>query len=557
MMLQQQAGMAELHNQQEAFHERQQRLQLESTMHVQAQWQQQEDQLQKQQLRNEQQIERRLERQQHGLSENIEVLADRLAQLENLKSHTPEYEWGAKPSSQLSMSEHFQAQRSPSLKSETLMSKVHFEESLEHEKQRMQRAFDDKLAQQTQSADVGQKNWLMNAQNALEERERMLNSQWSNFEQQLKKREEEWKLEREAMANGMQNQMLSVLQAALSQIAPHPATGIQSESLSPLDSATLNLVRAVAAKYSQTSIVGVSPTVASVQQSVAVDQKREIKRETPSVKSATRRELSNSSQTSAAVKRTESQVARKTAVRKEESASSSSIRSQPKKTKEQSDPPPDDPDESEPSDSDNEASPAGGSDSSDAEGFSSEDEDIGMTTTTTTADGTTIWNCRPYIGYTNLEKFDEKASRDNRVNWWERFSDMASQGSWSDTMKIRQLRSRIRQQLGTGSCSYKSTRDDWKQMSRRSRKLYIGTTGSYSEWYFTMKMTDHETPLFIKKLRNDQLKTAHEGHRLQSITDLERALRRHEDVWREEGYASPAPKKPRDFRADNVHQGRT
>ncbi|OWZ01394.1 hypothetical protein PHMEG_00027228 [Phytophthora megakarya] len=100
-------------------------------------------------------------------------------------------------------------------------------------------------------------------------------------------------------------------------------------------------------------------------------------------------------------------------------------------------------------------------------------------------------------------------------------------------------------------------------------------------------MTDHETPLqffyrlsaaavkaevkiksssklreslirrFIKKLRNDQLKTALDGHRFQGITDLERALRRHEDVWREEGYDSPAPKKPRDFRADNVHQGRT
>ncbi|OWY92293.1 hypothetical protein PHMEG_00038765 [Phytophthora megakarya] len=235
--------------------------------------------------------------------------------------------------------------------------------------------------------------------------------------------------------------MLTVLQAALSQI---PATGIQSEPLSPSDSATLNPVRAVAAKNSQTPILGASPTVASVQQSVAVDQKREIKHEAPSVKSTTRRKSSNASQTSSAVKRTESQVARKTAVRKEESASSSSKRSQPKKAKKQSDPPPDDPDDSEPSDSDNEASPAGGSDSSDAEGFSSEDEDIGMTTTTTTADGTTVWNCRPYIGYTNLEKFDErKASRDNRVNWWERFSDMSSKGSWSDTMKIRQFRSRM------------------------------------------------------------------------------------------------------------------
>ncbi|OWY96737.1 hypothetical protein PHMEG_00032920, partial [Phytophthora megakarya] len=221
------------------------------------------------------------------------------------------------------------------------------------------------------------------------------------------------------MATGMQNQMLTVLQAALSQIAPHPTT-----------------VRALAAKNSHRPIVGASPTVASVQRSVVVEQKREIKRETPTVKSATRRGSSNASHTSSAVKRTESQVARKTAARKEESASSSSKRSQPKKAKEQSDPPPDDPDDSEPSDSDNDASRGGDSDSSDAEGFSSEDEDIGVTTTTTTADGTTIWNCRPYIGYTNLEKFDEKASRDNRVNWWERFSDMASQGSWSDTMKI-------------------------------------------------------------------------------------------------------------------------
>ncbi|OWY98754.1 LOW QUALITY PROTEIN: hypothetical protein PHMEG_00030406 [Phytophthora megakarya] len=225
------------------------------------------------------------------------------------------------------------------------MSKVHFEESLDQEKQPMQRAFDDQLAQQTQSADVGQKNWLTNAQNALEERERMLNSQWSNFELQLKKREEEWKLEKETMANGMQNLMLTVLQAALSKVAPHPATGIQSESLSPPDSATLN-------PNSQTPIVGASPIVAPVEYCGGP----KIKRETPSVKSATRREPSNASQTSSSGKRAASQVARKTSVRKEESISSSSKKSQSKKAKEQSDPHPDDPDDSEPSDSDNDAS---------------------------------------------------------------------------------------------------------------------------------------------------------------------------------------------------------
>ncbi|OWZ12320.1 hypothetical protein PHMEG_00014540 [Phytophthora megakarya] len=165
---------------------------------------------------------------------------------------------------------------------------------------------------------------------------------------------------------------------------------MQSESLSPPDSATLNPVRAVTAKNSQTPIVGASPTVASVQQSVAVNQKREIKRETPPVKSANRQESSNASQTPPTVRRTEPQVGRKTTARKGESTPSSSKRSQPKKAKEKSAPPPDDPDDSEPSDSDNDASRGGSSDSSDAESFLSEDEDIGMTTTTTTADGTTI-----------------------------------------------------------------------------------------------------------------------------------------------------------------------
>ncbi|OWZ13935.1 hypothetical protein PHMEG_00012663 [Phytophthora megakarya] len=559
---------------------------MESAMQVQTQWQQQQDQLQKQQLRNEQQIERRPERQQHGLLEKMQALADRLALLENLKPQTPKYEQRPKHSSQHLMSEHSEALRSPSSKQETLISRVHFEESLEHEKQRIQREFDDKRDQQTHDADVGQKNWLTNAQNALEERERMLKSQWSNFEQELKKREER-KLEREAMATGMQNQMLTVFQAALSQIARYSATGMQSESLRSPDPATLNPVRAVAAKNSQTPIVGASPTVASVQQIGAVDQKREVKRKTRPVKSATRQESSNASQTPPAVRRTEPQVARKITARKEEATSSSSKRPQPKKAKEKSDPPPDDPDDSEPSDRDNDASREGSSDSSDAESFSSEDEEIGMTTTTTTADETTIRNCRSYIGYTNLEKFDEKAFRDNRVNRWERFSNMASQGSWSYTMKICQFRSR----MPTATMDWftqlpKSTRHDWKQMSRRFRKLYIGTTGSYSERYFRMKKTDHETPLqffyhlnaaavkaevkfksssklreshiqrFIKKLRNDQLKTALEGHRILNITDLERALRRHKDVWREEVYDSPAPKKP-SFRTDNVHHDRT
>ncbi|OWY97456.1 LOW QUALITY PROTEIN: hypothetical protein PHMEG_00032003 [Phytophthora megakarya] len=186
-----------------------------------------------------------------------------------------------------------------------------------------------------------------------------------------------------------------------------------------------------------------------------------------------------------------------------------------------------------------------------------EDEDIGMTSTTTTADGTTIWNCRPYIGYTNLER--------------------------SSTRKLI---------LGHGISGILVRHDEDSSVqepdAHSDKGLVYAATQIYTSRleinvtqiqeavyrYFTMKMTDHETPLqffyrlnaaavkaevkfksssklreshirrFVNKPRNDQLKTALEGHRFQSITDLERALRHHRDVWHEEGHDSPAPKKP-------------
>ncbi|OWY97216.1 hypothetical protein PHMEG_00032312 [Phytophthora megakarya] len=65
-----------------------------------------------------------------------------------------------------------------------------------------------------------------------------------------------------------------------------------------------------------------------------------------------------------------------------------------------------------------------------------------MTMVPTTKDGTTVWNFRPYINY-KVEKFNDTGRKEDRVNWWERFTDMAAQGSWPDKMKIRQFRSRM------------------------------------------------------------------------------------------------------------------
>ncbi|OWZ06607.1 hypothetical protein PHMEG_00021114, partial [Phytophthora megakarya] len=140
------------------------------------------------------------------------------------------------------------------------------------------------------------------------------------------------------------------------------------------------------------------------------------------------------------------------------------------------------------------------------------------------------------------------------------------------------------QQLKNTEEHRRSQRHNWKLLSTKFKKLYCRTTGSYAERYFTMKMRASETALqffyrlnaaavkaeipfqtsskrrelhlrrFVKKLKDVQLKTALDGHQFQSISEVERILRRHEDVWREDGYEMP-PTRTRDARADNLPRG--
>ncbi|GMF49720.1 unnamed protein product [Phytophthora fragariaefolia] len=128
----------------------------------------------------------------------------------------------------------------------------------------------------------------------------------------------------------------------------------------------------------------------------------------------------------------------------------------------------------------------------------------------------------------------------------------------------------------------KSTRHNWKKLSRRFKVMYCRTTGSYSERHYTMKARSGETPRklfyrmnaaavkagiefqksskhqerhlrrFIKNLKDTQLKTALQGQKFKSISEVEHALRRHEDIWREEGYDTPPSR--RDFRAATTNQ---
>jgi hypothetical protein len=274
--------------------------------------------------------------------------------------------------------------------------------------------------------------------------------------------------------------------------------------------------------------------------------------------------------TESASKESKKPAAKKSAAKKPASRRASSR----KREKEDADPPSSGPDDSDPG-----SGSSSGDDSSDSSNSSdswSDDSDPDKSAPTTSKDGTSVWTYRPFISYNAVEKFNENASLEDRVGWWERFVDIATQGGWSHKWRIRQLRGRMSAPLRDWYAQLsKSVRHDWKQLSHRFKRMYCRTTGSYAERYYIMKMRSGETALkffyrlnaaaakadmnvqktskrreqhlrrFMKKLKDTQLKTALQGQRFKSLSEVERALKRHEDVWREEGYDTPPAK--RDF----------
>ncbi|EGZ27927.1 hypothetical protein PHYSODRAFT_321638 [Phytophthora sojae] len=231
---------------------------------------------------------------------------------------------------------------------------------------------------------------------------------------------------------------------------------------------------------------------------------------------------------------------------------------------------------------------------------SHENPGVNLTTASTAQVGTTLLTFRPYINSNTLGEFDTKASLREREHWWERFANMAAQGGWSTKMRIQELKLKL---SGAARDWFnqlsKHTQRDWKELASAFRKKYCKARSSYSERYFTMEMKNSESALdffyrlnsaagkadidfrkslkrlekhirrssrrrckardsgvsLITKLRDTLLKTSLQGQRFRSIADLEYALEQDEDVWSRSDHDAPPPR-VRDFRADNIPQGR-
>ncbi|EGZ18130.1 hypothetical protein PHYSODRAFT_261346 [Phytophthora sojae] len=331
---------------------------------------------------------------------------------------------------------------------------------------------------------------------------------------------------------------LSQVQAVRAATAPHPATGIKAEMSAVPQSTTLNQVSSGAINdgvapgtgyvhSKNTTKVGAAQLRATVGTSLP---KKETAGSSQGTKTVTASK-SSASKSESAAKGSASSAAKKSAAKKSASRRSSSR----KGSKEDADPPSSDPDDSDSSSSD---SSDDDSSSCDYSTSSSDDFDLDLTTSTTTKEGTTVWTYRPYINYNAVEKFSEDASVEDRVGWWEKFTDMAAQGSCPDKMKIRQLRGRMSSSLRDWYAQLpKSTRHNWKKLSRRFKVVYCRETPrkffyrlnaaavkAGIEFQKSSKHRERHLRRFIKKLKDTQLKTALQGQKFKSISEVEHAL---------------------------------
>ncbi|POM66894.1 Hypothetical protein PHPALM_17174 [Phytophthora palmivora] len=260
---------------------------------------------------------------------------------------------------------------------------------------------------------------------------------------------------------------------------------------------------------------------------------------------------------------------RTTAAKTSQDSKADSKRSVPKKHRQEKKKrrdvnPPSDSDPSSDS-SDDDSSSESSNDSSD------ENPGVNLTAASATQAGTTLLTFRPYINSNTLGEFDTKASLRERVHWWERFANMAAQGGWSTKMRTQELKLKL---SGAARDWFnqlpKHIQRDWKELASAFRKKYCKARSSALDFFYRLnsaagkadidfrkssKRLEKHIRRFITKLRDTRLKTSLQGQRFRNIADFEYALEQDEEVWSRSDRDAPPPR-VRDFRADNIPQGR-
>ncbi|OWZ02470.1 hypothetical protein PHMEG_00025960 [Phytophthora megakarya] len=214
--------------------------------------------------------------------------------------------------------------------------------------------------------------------------------------------------------------------------------------------------------------------------------------------------------------------------------------------------PPDD----EPSDDDNDCDKDSGDSDSDISSF----EDLAPGTHVhATGQGTIMFT--PIVNITVLEDFDEKQPLAVRTHWLEKFQSLAVMGRWSDDAKVYYCK----QKLSTVVRDWQGNLDEsqhrsWKRFVKAFREEYCKAKTPDSEYYYTtfqktlsdvgrfyyrsnkiddnadidIKSTDiardRHLKVFIKKLKDAQLRSTLQGQRIRVLKALEHILKQHEEI---------------------------
>ncbi|OWY99721.1 hypothetical protein PHMEG_00029237, partial [Phytophthora megakarya] len=121
--------------------------------------------------------------------------------------------------------------------------------------------------------------------------------------------------------------------------------------------------------------------------------------------------------------------------------------------------------------------------------------------------------------------------------WWERFQTLAFQGGWSDKMKVYELHLK----LSSSARNWRSqlsphVRRDWTRFSKEFKVKYCKPR---LDFLYRLNAAANRADIRFKK----------------SMNDLEYVLKQQGDDWDDDRQSSSSTK-ARDFRADNLRQGR-
>ncbi|OWZ20437.1 hypothetical protein PHMEG_0005150 [Phytophthora megakarya] len=174
-----------------------------------------------------------------------------------------------------------------------------------------------------------------------------------------------------------------------------------------------------------------------------------------------------------------------------------------------------------------------------------------------TQGGTTMMIIRPFVTASSLDDFDEKTPFSESTRWRECFQTLAFQGGWSDKMKVYGLPLK----MSSSERNWRSQLSPHHESTQSEipldflYRLNAAADRADIRYKKSERRREQHAKRFTHRLTDSQVKRILKSQRFKSMYDLEYVLKQQENDW-DDDRQSVSSTKARDFRADNLRQGR-